>query len=129
MRFPIVRFSFSRGPRPCLRSERVYVRFMVNRWRIWIRNRADRPWYDPVIDCDGGHGSWDSREDAEAIAQQFRLRSVAMGGQETAALLGIDGQVAPEDIEVIVLPDGEQPDDAMRILTLPSGEQLPTGRL
>jgi hypothetical protein len=102
---------------------------MVNRWRIWIRSRADGPWYDPIIDCDGGEGSWGSREDAEAIAQQFRLRSAAMSGPEMAPFLGIEGPVEPDDVEVIVLPDGEQPDEAMRILTLPSGEQVPTGRL
>jgi hypothetical protein len=102
---------------------------MVDRWRIWIRNRADRSWYDPVIETDGGEGSWNSREDAEETAQQFRLRSAAMSGHETAAVLGIDGHIEPDDLEVIVLPDGEQPDDAMRILTLPSGQQVPSGRL
>jgi hypothetical protein len=81
-----------------------------------------------MIDRDGGDGSWDSREDAEATAQQFRLRAAAMSGQEMASVLGIAGQVEPEDLEVIVLPDGERPDDAMQILTLPSGEQVPLVR-
>jgi hypothetical protein len=99
---------------------------MVTRWRIWIRNRTDLPWFDPVLGC---NGSWESREDAEATAQQFRLRSAAVSGKEMGALLGIQGRAEPEDLEVIVLPDGERPDDAMQILTLPSGEQVPTGRL
>ncbi|MGO9905942.1 MAG: hypothetical protein ACLP4R_06975 [Solirubrobacteraceae bacterium] len=52
-----------------------------------------------------------------------------MTGQEMARHLRISGQVESDDLQVIVLPDGERPDDAMQILTLPSGEQVPTGRL
>jgi hypothetical protein len=102
---------------------------MVNRWRIWIRNRPDRPWYDPMTDFDGGDGSWESRQDAEDTAQQFRIRAAAMTGQEMAEHLEISGQVEPDDLQVIVSPDGERPDVATEILTLPSGEQVPTGRL
>jgi hypothetical protein len=102
---------------------------MVNRWRIWIRSRPGRPWYDPVIDSDDGDGCWESRQDAEATARQFRIRAAAMTGQEIAEHLGIRGHVEPDDLQAIVLPDGERPDDAMEILTLPSGEQVPTGRL
>jgi hypothetical protein len=52
-----------------------------------------------------------------------------MTGREMVENFGIDAPVAADDLEVIVLPDGELPDDAMKILTLPSGEQVLTGRL
>ena len=36
-----------------------------------------------------------------------------------------EDDLAPEDPEVIVLPEAEQPLSSMRVQTLPSGEQTP----
>lgn len=99
---------------------------METRWRIWIRNAPGKPWDDPARDPDGGDGSWESVEDAEATAQQLRLQDAAGIAELAAAKLGIDpSELAPRSIEVIVLPTGEQPEDSMEVQTLASGQQIP----
>jgi hypothetical protein len=88
--------------------------------------RPDRPWYGPVHDLDAGDGTWESMRDAEMIAQDLRIKAAAGLPPEALAKLRLnEDDLAPEDPQVIVLPDGEWPDDSMQFHTLPRGEQIP----
>lgn len=102
---------------------------LQDRSRIWTRDHPNGAWYDPVVDLDGDDGSWESRQDAEATAEQLQIRATAMTVQEMAEPLGVRDQVAPDDLQVIVLHAGERPDDAVQVLISPSGEQVPSGPL
>ena len=64
------------------------------RWGVWIRHEPDRRWMEPVIAGPGANVGWDSKEDAEMIAESFRER-------------------APSGSELRVLPEGQQPNDTL----------------
>jgi hypothetical protein len=64
------------------------------RWRIWIRHESDCRWMEPVIAGPGANVEWDSKEDAEMVAESFR-------------------GLASSGAEVRVLPEGQHPDDVV----------------
>lgn len=93
-----------------------------------MRDAPGQPWREPVSEL-GGDGSWESAEDAEMVAREFRLRAAAEPTAEIAARLGFrQDQILHQDPVVVVLPDGERPDDSMQVHTLPSGQQIPLPR-
>jgi hypothetical protein len=65
-----------------------------HQWRIWIRAEHDREWLEPVIAGPGANVGWDTKEDAEMMAESFR-------------------GLAPFAVDVLVLPEGQHPDDAV----------------
>jgi hypothetical protein len=64
------------------------------RWRVWIRAEHDREWLEPVIAGPDANVGWDTKEDAEMIAEGFR-------------------DLASFEADVQVLPEGQHPDDAL----------------
>lgn len=59
-----------------------------------MRPQPDSAWMEPVIAGPGANVGWDSKEDAEMIAESFR-------------------DLASSGAEVRVLPEGQHPDDAV----------------
>lgn len=70
-------------------------------WRIWVREAPDKRWYQPSRDAvSGDFGSWESADDAEEHAGRIREREGRLARTRSQ----------PKDRQVIVLPDGEEPE-------------------
>ena len=62
--------------------------------KIWIRSEPDQGWMEPVIAGPGANIGWESKEEAELIAESFRDR-------------------ASTGAEVRVFPEGQHPGDGI----------------
>jgi hypothetical protein len=71
------------------------------RWRIWVCEAPGQRWYQPSRDvASRDFSSWESAEDAEDFAECLRERE--------RRLARVRSQ--PKDRQVIVLPDGGEPE-------------------